>query len=315
MQHAFNLVHLTDFHLFQPRETTWRDFTNKRLLSYLSWRLHRGRLNSTRLLSAILDFLPALAWDQVVVTGDLTHLGLPRECRLARRHLEKMGPPERVFVIPGNHDAMVLSAAEGYRGIWREFMTPDEAYRHPQCKGQVCHPSVRIRRGIALIGLSTALPTPPFSAAGRLGNRQRRRLAAVLDATGKQGLFRVVLIHHPILPGQVSSRKGLRDAAELRRIVARCGAELILHGHTHRHSYQMLAGPVGAIPVVGLPSSSAQHASAHKRACLRVYAIRPENGGWQIKVHDYGQASDGHIRPVIGSQGLHGWHANPNIAP
>ena len=314
MQHAFNLVHLTDFHLFQPRGTTWRDFTNKRLLSYLSWRLHRKRANSLRLLSAFIDFLPALAWDQVVVTGDLTHMGLPRECRLARRHLELMGPPERVFVIPGNHDAMVPSASEAYGDLWHAFLAPDEGYRYPDMNGRISYPSVRIRGGVALIGLSTARPTPPFSAAGRLGERQRRRLAAVLDATGKQGLFRVVLLHHPLLPGQVSSRKGLRDASQLRFIIRRCGAELILHGHTHRHSHDMLDGPVGAIPVLGLPSSSARHASAAKSACLRCYAIRPANGGWQIDVHDHRQASDGRIRPVIGSQGLPGWRAGPNVA-
>jgi 3',5'-cyclic AMP phosphodiesterase CpdA len=313
MPRAFNLVHLTDFHLFQPHGTTWRDFLNKRSLSYLSWRLHRRRKNSRGVLSAVLDFLPTLAWDHVVITGDLTHMGLPREGQLARRYLERIGPAERVLVIPGNHDAMVPSAVKVCHDLWRSYMASDAEYQKGPMFGRDCYPTVRVREGVALIGLSSARPTRPFSAAGWLGSPQLQRLAAILSATGQQHLFRVLLIHHPFFPGQVSPRKGLRDAAALRNVLGRHGAELVLHGHTHHHSHALLSGPAGAIPVIGLPSSTGNRSTGAKSACLRVYTILPRSGGWQIKVHDYRQASRGRMGPAEGPGVLSPWHTQPNI--
>ena len=43
-------------------------------------------------------------------------------------------------------------------------------------------PFVRRRGPLALIGLSTAVPTAPFMATGRLGDAQLARLGEMLDA-------------------------------------------------------------------------------------------------------------------------------------
>ncbi|MBL0715264.1 MAG: metallophosphoesterase [Desulfosarcina sp.] len=309
---AFNLVHLTDFHLFDASGASRRAFFNKRVLSYLSWRLYRGQKNPAGVLSDVLDFLPTLAWDQVVITGDLTHMGLPLECRLARQHLDLIGAPDRVFVIPGNHDAMVPSASEVFFDLWSDYMCSDENFRPSGDFGPDCYPTVRIRNGIVLIGLSSARPTRPFSAAGRLGESQCRRLTTILKATGKKRFFRVVLVHHPLLPGQVSRRKGLQDAAELRAILGQYGAELVLHGHTHRHSCEMLPGPAELIPVLGLPSTTAVHPSTIKNACLRVFSIRPEAGGWQIERHDYLHSDRGRMIPLASPGGLSVFRIIPN---
>ncbi len=91
-QAPFNLVHLTDFHLFQARGASWRSFLNKRCLSYLSWRLHRGKINSPQMLSALLEFRPSLASDQVVVTGDLTHMGQSAPDSAGRACIPRAGP-------------------------------------------------------------------------------------------------------------------------------------------------------------------------------------------------------------------------------
>jgi 3',5'-cyclic AMP phosphodiesterase CpdA len=240
-------------------------------------------------------------------------MGLPREGQLARRYLERIGPAERVLVIPGNHDAMVPSAVKVCHDLWRSYMASDAEYQKGPMFGRDCYPTVRVREGVALIGLSSARPTRPFSAAGWLGSPQLQRLAAILSATGQQHLFRVLLIHHPFFPGQVSPRKGLRDAAVLRNVLGRHGAELVLHGHTHHHSHALLSGPAGAIPVIGLPSSTGNRSTGAKSACLRVYTILPRSGGWQIKVHDYRQASRGRMGPAEGPGVLSPWQTQPNI--
>ncbi len=313
-QAPFNLVHLTDFHLFQARGASWRSFLNKRCLSYLSWRLHRGKTNTPQVLSALLEFLPSVAPDLVAVTGDLTHMGLPAECMRARHYLERIGPSDQVFVIPGNHDAMVASAPGAWGDAWGDYLAADHHRQDPDRYSEDApYPAVRIRNGVALIGLSSARPTLPFSAAGRLGEDQCRRLAAILDQTGRQHLFRVVLIHHPILRGQVRPRKSLRDARDLRTILNRHGAELVLHGHTHRHSHENLPGPAAPIPVLGLPASTANHEDPAKRACLRVFEIRSESGGWRVNARDHRLASPGRENPAPVSRELPLGLTRPNI--
>ncbi len=64
------------------------------------------------------------------------------------------------------------------------------------------------------IALSTALPTAPLLATGRLGDRQLSRFAELLDQTRE--LFRIVLIHHP----PVSPLHALSQAAGRCRAIA-----------------------------------------------------------------------------------------------
>ena len=63
---------------------------------------------------------------QIAVTGDLTHLGLPDEYRQAAEFLRRLGPPEQVAVIPGNHDAYVGSAWEKGHNLWAPYLAGDK---------------------------------------------------------------------------------------------------------------------------------------------------------------------------------------------
>jgi 3',5'-cyclic AMP phosphodiesterase CpdA len=139
-------------------------------------------------------------------------------------------------------------------------------------------PYVRRLGRIALIGVSSARPTAPFLATGRLGAAQRARLEELLAELGEAGLCRVLLMHHPPLPAGQSRRRQLEDAAELQALLARSGAELVLHGHTHRSHFATLPGPRQPIPVVGVPSSSAIGRRAGRRARYHIYRIVPRGG-------------------------------------
>src|SRR4029077_16481792 len=92
-----------------------------------------------------------------------------------------------VTLVPGNHDIYVRGAQQAPAKYWADYMRGDD--------GLDRFPFVRQRGNVALIGLSTALPTALFLAPGRLGKRQWARLLETLDQT--RGLFRVVLIHPP----------------------------------------------------------------------------------------------------------------------
>ena len=108
-------------------------------------------------------------------------------------------------------------------------------------------PFVRRFGDIALIALSSAIPTMPFLAAGRLGSAQRALLGIALEELGRRGLFRVVLIRRPPLASQAGWRRGLRDAKKLTSLLKEKGAELVLHGHNHQQTvleFKTITGPL-----------------------------------------------------------------------
>lgn len=280
---ACTLVHLSDFHHCRPAGAGIAAFRNKRLLSLLSWRLRRRKEHSPELLERIDRAVAAEAADAVAVTGDLTHLCLPAEFDAVRERLGALGPPERVFVVPGNHDALVPVSWEEGLGRWAEFLAPDAS----RARGRIDFPTLRVREPLALIGISTARPTRPLCATGRVGTAQLERLEEILHRSARMKLFRVLLIHHPPVAGMVSRRKALEDADRFAAVIRRTGAELILHGHCHRLCRAELDGPRAPIPVLGVSSATATAAHPLKRAAFRRICVGGSAGGWRIEVHDH----------------------------
>jgi 3',5'-cyclic AMP phosphodiesterase CpdA len=152
----------------------------------------------------------------------------------------------------------------------------------------------RRRADVALIALSSALPTGPFLATGFLGEPQLARFAAALDET--RGLFRVVLIHHP---PTIAGRRHLRrliDAVEFRRVLAQKGAELVIHGHDHHHSLVWLDGPQ-PIPAAGAPSASALAAhGSEDMAGYNLFHIAGEGGSFSCEMIMQQRTADGGVR-------------------
>ena len=161
-------------------------------------------------------------------------------------------------VIPGNHDIYVPAARKWPAEFWNEYMRGDDSADGGS------FPFVRRRANVALIALSSALPTGPFLATGLLGEPQLARFAAALDET--RGMFRVVLIHHP---PTIAGRRicgGSSTPHSFAACLAQKGAELVIHGHDHHHSLVWLDGPQQPIPAAGAPSASAQAAHGNEDA-------------------------------------------------
>jgi hypothetical protein len=74
---------------------------------------------------------------------------------------------------------------------------------------------------LALVGLNSAVETPPFIASGRLGPHQLEIVEEQLAELGEEGAIRVLLIHHPPLVGLDSPRRGLKDAAHFTRLLTK----------------------------------------------------------------------------------------------
>jgi len=284
----FTLAQLSDLHLAgEPRLS---QLIGKRGLGFINWQRKRKRIHRPEVLDAILRDLKTQAVDYIAVTGDLVNLSLPAEYERAAVLLAGLGNPADVTAIPGNHDVYVHGVEQAPGEYWGDYMRGDDGLQR--------FPFVRRRGGVALIALSTGLPTAPFLATGCLGTRQLTRFADALDQT--RGLFRLVLIHHP---PQSPPRRFLRrliDGKALRRVLAAKGADLLIHGHDHRRSLVWLEGPHGSrIPAVGAPSASA--ATAHgdeDGAGYNLYRIDRKGTGWSCEMMARQRGKDGTINEI-----------------
>jgi 3',5'-cyclic AMP phosphodiesterase CpdA len=279
----FVLAHLSDPHLGPLPTPHPLELLSKRGLGFLNWLRKRRVIHRPEVLAALVADLKARAPDHIAVTGDLINLSLSNEFAPAYAWLERLGDPAHVTAVPGNHDAYVRAAEGLALRCWGEYMRGDDGDTFP---------FVRRRGPLALIGLSTSLPTLPLAATGRLHGDQLSRLGPILSDIEREGAFRVVLIHHPPAAGANYFRR-LTDAAELRELLHRHGAELVLHGHLHEASLVWLPGPQSRIPVIGVPSASGAPGHHDDPAGYNLYQIDGAPGAWRCTMVARGMNDDG----------------------
>ena len=258
-------IHCSDIHLLDLAGSNAWQFINKRLTGGVNLLMSRGRKHSGGLFDRIVAHAHEFAVDRIVVTGDVTNLALEPEFALVKSKFLAAGLP--VTVIPGNHDTYTRGSVrnrrfETYLG---EFMIGE--------RDGADYPFVQRYGDVALIGVSTAIPSLPLVAVGRVGDEQLKRLGNMLERVGAEGLARVVLIHHPVLPGVAKPRHGLLDLEAFARVIAANGAELILHGHEHRRIEGTLPGPKQPVPVHGVGSGTYLSQETGKHGAFSLYSV------------------------------------------
>ena len=284
----FTLAHLSDPHLAPLPAPRWRELIGKRITGYINWQRNRRFIHDAEVLGKIVADLKTQAPDHIAVTGDLTNIALPQEFVRGRAWLEALGAPRRRDRHPRQSRRLCAREAASRKRRWGAYMRGDDG-------GTRAFPFVRRRGPLALIGLSTAVPTRWGMATGRLGQAQLTRLGETLGALAREPLFRVVLIHHPPV-SQAKRHKLLTDAADFLRVIAAHGAELVLHGHDHLHMTNWLAGPNGArVPAVGVPSASAAWGMSKDAAAYNLYAIDGAPGAWTCAMTSRGIGAAGTV--------------------
>ncbi|HFD79106.1 MAG TPA: metallophosphoesterase [Gammaproteobacteria bacterium] len=289
---GLRFAQLSDPHLTSLDGVRWQQLMNKRVLGYLSWRHRRRDEHRGEVLDALMRDLRSIRPQHIVVTGDLTQIGLPVEFRQARLWLDRLGDPERVTVVPGNHDAYVRASWAATFSLWEPYMRSDADVRGAQAAGRLLFPSLRVRDGVAFIGLSSATPSAPFLATGALGSEQLQRLRRLLRETRERQLFRVLLLHHPAREQDEKWRKRLTDGDALCELLQQEGAELVLHGHSHRSTEVSISHGGHEIPVFGIPSSSAIGRRPGRRASYHLYQVQREGDHWSLQVEVRGYRID-----------------------
>ncbi len=279
----FRLAHVSDPHFQSFHLASLRELLGKRALGGLNLLVRRRHKHNMALLQAMLEDLRGRDFDHLAITGDLCNIALESEWAAALRWIEATRlPPDRVTVIPGNHDAYVPQVVED--GVFERMFAPHQTAELRA--GEAVYPFVRFRGEVALVCTSTGVPTGDLGAWGRLGTGQVERLESLLTAPEVKSRCRVLLIHHPPLVNRPGEERNLRDREALQAVLARTGAELVLHGHDHRDFFTSLPGPGGkAIPVVGVGSASYDDAP-DRRSRYHIFEIDGSSIGVVTYAHD-----------------------------
>jgi 3',5'-cyclic AMP phosphodiesterase CpdA len=294
----FVLAHISDVHLPLNGRPRARELLGKRILGYANWRRGRDDIHRPEVLEKIATHMLSQAPDHIAVTGDLVNVAANREWAGARAFLDSLGDHDQVTVIPGNHDAYVGGSVPAMVEAFDANMRGDKEHQHadpamPTARGlERRFPFVRLRGNMAIIACSTAVPTAPFMATGWLGKAQLDRLEILLTSLKAEGRYRVVLIHHPPVPGLATGRRRMSDDTEFAELLSRTGAELVLHGHNHTATAMMTPGPDTPIPVIGVPSTSARADSKRPAAQYNLFRFDGPDHAPLVTLERYGLRHD-----------------------
>jgi len=283
---TFRLAHISDIHLGPLPDARFRDLVSKRITGYVNWHRKRARSMGLEPLIGLVNSLKTIAPDHIAVTGDLMNIGLPEEIDNTALWLEALGAPHDVTLVPGNHDAYVRGVLTRALARWAPYVTGDDGRA---MTSNATFPFLRVRGPVAIIAVNSAVATTPFVAAGTVGPGQLERMTTMLEDTGRAGLFRVVLIHHPPIKGAARPQKRLLGIRRFQKAIETAGAELVLHGHTHLAQRHFIAGKNGTpVPVIGVPSASEGLASKRPASTLNLFEIaRTPAGRWQLQLQQH----------------------------
>ena len=257
------LAHISDLHVRWRvgQAGPWHGFLNKRVLGGLNLLLKRS--HPVTIMEALVADLRAAPPDHLAITGDLTNLALAAEFARARELIDAIElPPARISLIPGNHDTYTRGA---YRGQLFEQAFAEVLAAAEPVAPDAAWPRVQRQGDVLLISTTSCVPTPWFSAYGRMGAVQIARVGEALRGSGAG--FKVVLVHHPPLLGNGRPDHPLRrnrDGASLVHVCQEAGADLILCGHTHRGYSTVVDGPRPLRIVCGGSTTSAPRALGEK---------------------------------------------------
>jgi 3',5'-cyclic AMP phosphodiesterase CpdA len=290
---ALTLAHISDLHVKVPyTDVPWRRFASKRVVGGLNLLLHRS--HPLEVLDAALDDLRRDPPDHLVVTGDLTNLSLDVEFAAALERLRSLDlPPERISVIPGNHDVYTRGAQRSRRCEQHLApllgLSPDEL-RWPRVQ--------ELPGGVRVVSTCSAWATTWFTAHGWLGEEQLQALGETLARKSESTSFTVVLVHHPPLLGHGRPDRWIRNNRDHARLLEVCragGVDLLLCGHTHRAFTWVVADPP-ALRIECAGSTTKAHGAAYNRYTIAAGALR----GVEVRAYDPASGEFAPLRSPVG---------------
>lgn len=229
--------HISDLHILKLEDPRPWEFFNKRLVGGANLLFKRSKSHSSRVVREALRHLDEdCAVDHIAITGDLSNLALASEFAEAADILAEIPfSEERVSVIPGNHDYYTreTEATRRFERYFAPYMKTDV----PGYRTESGYPFCQLKDDdVAIIGMKSAVPTPWFFATGEVDQMQLDATAALLDDPKVRDRFKIVMIHHHLVPfehSRVEYSRRLTNADEVLEMLRWRDVDLAIHGHNH----------------------------------------------------------------------------------
>lgn len=220
------IAQLSDLHLVED-DFLERPFSTRARLSCLSLgRRIDPKARRDRLARSLAEVKAAGA-DHLVITGDLTEDGeLGQFEVLAEVLADSRIPPERITLVPGNHDAYAggTNYAEALAGPLAPY-APTSTIGEPL-----------VHRNVTLVPVSTAFHQSPLRSAGAIERSELASLEKIARDRSFAGRPLVFVQHHP--PGRhllplFQWWDGLLEHTEMSAMAEGTPHLHVVHGHTH----------------------------------------------------------------------------------
>jgi Icc protein len=222
------IAHLSDMHILDPRPSRTRAGWSMRT-RFLSIGRPLDAVGRRHKLQRSLETAKRVGAQHFVLSGDLTEIGSPGEYETFADILHDSGiPPERVTLVPGNHD--LYSSADAWR--WA-LEGPLAAYARTSASepGKILDIA-----GASLLPLDATFHQPVTRSAGWL---PEEAIASIERRASDPTLAKkplVVVQHHPPFLRKTSALHwldGLAGAHRMMAMLEKFRHLWVLHGHLH----------------------------------------------------------------------------------
>lgn len=199
--------------------------------------LHFGKPAVPEQIEAIEAIIQREKFDVVAISGDLSQRARSGEFQRARAFIRHAEMVSKTIVVPGNHDVkwwrapLHIGGRDSMFVNYQKFISAD------------LEPVLRIP-GATFVGLLTAQGVSrhtltwnvrDIGVIGALRKSQIERAAEEFAESPAED-WRIIVMHHNPVKGELSQRHGLRNTPRILGAFADLGVHLVLCGHDHQEA-------------------------------------------------------------------------------
>ena len=223
-----SIIHISDLH-FHTYPQNFREWKSKRILGAANLLFRRAREFPLQRAKQLVVQIQKTNWDHLVISGDLTQLSLEKGFCQARETLDPLlKDPQRVTIVPGNHDRYVCQAAgdDLYNKYFGKFFGNGEIHLR------------RLKDDWVIVGWDSSHPNDWLSAAGTVRRSTLQATENLLQSCPAETRF-IIVNHYPLTfpeGWKFDKFHELYNLVPVRNWILRHPQiRLYLHGHIHEN--------------------------------------------------------------------------------
>lgn len=246
------LAHISDVHLMSAISAYLQVRNLKQFIGLFNWIIYRRKKISIKKFYRSVEMLVDHNIDGLVVTGDISQLGCPRDYKMYAEIMKPLTDNKiPVITIKGNHDH--YSRSSKISEAFNRFIKP-------LCLGTEVESGVYRIKDIELFHLEGAVPTPPFKCWGKITTDGLKDLEERFRKYAKSTAQKIAFGHFPLLGENndfLPAYMALRGADKVLQILEKYNVNSYLCGHIHTPFHNLLPNNIqqfcsGCISASGL---------------------------------------------------------------